>query len=47
MTIVFNSMNVFLMNVLGILSLSFKIFIEGLCVVARALTVITISGSIL
>ena len=45
MAIVFNSMNVFFMEVLGILSFSFKIFIEGICVVARAPIVMTISRS--
>ena len=39
------SLKVCLMSLSGILNFSFNIFIEGMCVVALTLAMITISGS--
>ena len=45
MAIVFMFLKVFLMVVIGILKLSTSSFIDGMCVVALAPTVMTIRGS--
>ena len=45
MAMVFISLNVRFIAVLGMLSLSFRLFIQGMCVVALAPAVITISES--
>ena len=46
MAIMLISSNVYLMLILGILNITSIFFIEGICVVALAPTVMTISGSI-
>ena len=46
MAIVFMFLKVCLMDAIGILNLSSRIFIDGMCVAALAPAVITMSGSI-